>query len=84
MLKTTRSLEVLVPKSLRIDDNEVVKVGDRADKTIKNLSKSKKSKNEKSKVQTRIKALGETTFLTPGAKKAFNHLKQVFIKAPIL
>ena len=28
-------------------------------------------------------ATREPTFLTPGAKKAFNQLKQVFTKAPI-
>ena len=28
--------------------------------------------------------MGESTFLTPGAKEAFKQLKQAFIKAPIL
>lgn len=59
----------------------------RADKIVKNLSKSKNLKNNKSKnlmhVQN-IGAIGEHTFLTSGTKEAFNYLRQVFIKAPIL
>ena len=74
MLKTTGSSDL----AQRDDDNEVVEGGDR------NLSKSKKSKNAKSGVQTRLGATKEPTFLTPGAKEAFNQLRQAFIKAPIL
>ena len=48
------------------NDNEVVEDGDR------NLSKSKKSKNAKSEVQTRLGATEKPTFLTPDAKEAFN------------
>ena len=72
MLKTTRSSEILAPKSFRAGDNKVVKVDGKADETFKNLSKSKKSKNEKSEVQTYIGATKEPIFLIPGAKKAFN------------
>ena len=63
----------------RDDDNEVVGVG-----SDKNLSKSKKSKITKSGIQTCIGATEEPTFLTPGAKKAFNQLKQAFTEALIL
>ena len=62
----------------RDDDDEVVGGGDR------NLSKSKKSKNTKSGIQTRIGAMGEPTFLTPDAREAFNQLRQAFTKALIL
>ena len=31
-----------------------------------------------------IRAINKLTFLTPNAKKIFNHLRQTFIKAPIL
>ena len=84
MLKTTRLSEVLALKFFRASDNEVVEVGGRADGTFRNLSKSKKLKNEKSEVQTRIGATGKTTFLTPDTKEVFNHLRQAFIEAPIL
>ena len=86
MLKTTGSSEVSAPKMFRADDDEVVGGvgGRRADETVKNLSKSKKLKNEKSENLTRIGATGEPMFLTPGAREAFNHLKQAFIEAPIL
>ena len=63
MLKTTGLLDL--PQ--KVDDDEVVgSVND------KNLSMSKKSKNAKSRIQTHIGATREPTFLTPGAKKAFN------------
>ena len=74
MLKTTGSSDL----AQRDNDDEVVGGGDR------NLSKSKKSKNTKSGIQTRIGATGEPTFLTPGAREAFNQLRQAFTEAPIL
>ena len=74
MLKTTGSSDL----AQRDNDDEVVGGGDR------NLSKSKKSKNTKSGIQTRIGATGEPTFLIPGAGEAFNQLRQAFTKAPIL
>ena len=73
--------------------DEVVRGGgSRADETAKNLSKakilsqSKKLKNNKSKIPTRtnLGTTGEPMFLTPGAREAFNQLKQAFTKAPIL
>ena len=42
------------------------------------------SKNAKSGVQTRLGATEEPTLLIPDARKAFNQLRQVFTKAPIL
>ena len=75
MLKTTGSSD----SAQRDDDDEVVRGGG-----DKNLSKSKKSKNTKSGIQTRIEAIGEPTFLTPGAREALNQLRQAFTKAPIL
>ena len=63
----------------RDNDDEVVGGG-----SDRNLSISKKSKNTKSGIQTRIGATGEPTFLTCGTKETFNQLRQVFTKAPIL
>ena len=77
MLKTTR-LSDLAPRRLLIDEV----VGDSSKADNKNLSK--KSKNVKSEIQTYIGAIREPIFLTSGAKKAFNQLKQTFIKALIL
>ena len=62
ILKTTRSSN-LAPKELRID--EIVVGGGKADD--KNLSKSG--------ILTRIGATEEPTFLTSGAKEAFNQLR---------
>ena len=68
MLKTTGSSDS-APR-LGADDDEVVGGGGKAED--QNLSKSKKSKNVKSGVQTRLGATGEPTFLTPDAREAFN------------
>lgn len=54
---------------------------------VKNLSKSKKLKNEKSEISmcfSDIKAIEEPMFLTSNGRKAFNYLWQTFIKALIL
>ena len=74
MLKTTGSSDL----PLGDDDNEIVGGGE-----DRNLSKSKSLKNAKSGIQMRIRATGEPTFLTFGAKEAFNQLRQVFTKALI-
>ena len=82
MLKTTWSLG-----SAPTEDEVVGDGGGRADEMVENLSKSKKPKNDKSGNSTRIPttgATGESTFLTPDAKKAFNRLRQAFIEAAIL
>ena len=86
MLKRT-GLSNLAPKAFRADDDEVVGIGSRADETFKNSSKSKQAKNDKFESSTRssdIGATGKPIFLIPSAKKAFNHLRQAFTKAPIL
>ena len=85
MLKTTRSSKKLALKVLRIGNNEVVGGGNgRADKTIIDLSKSKNEKSRKSTCMPNIRAIGKPNFLTSNAKKTFNHLRLVFIKALIL
>ena len=75
MLKTTESSDS-PPRNN--DDEFLGGGGDR------NLSKSKKLKNAKSGIQTRIKVMEKTIFLTSSAKEVFNQLKQVFIKPLIL
>lgn len=73
----------------KVNNNEIVKDidGNRADKIIKNLSKSKKLKNNKFKNWTYILNIGVTEkfiFLIPSAKnKAFNRLRQAFIEISI-
>ena len=75
---------------LKVEDEVVGDGSSRADEMaknlskVKNLSKSKKSKNDKSEILTctNIGAMGEI-FLTSNAKKAFNQLRQVFTKALI-
>ena len=79
MLKTTGSSD-LAPRELGAD--EVVGGGGKADD--RNLPKSKKLKNAKSGIQTRVGATEEPTSLTPSIRKAFNQLRQAFTKAPIL
>ena len=75
ILKTTKTLDL----AQRDNDNKVVENGG-----DRNLSKSKKSKNAKSGIQMHIEATREPTFPTPGTRKAFNKLRQVFTKDPIL
>lgn len=53
MLKTIASAE-LAPKMLEVDNNEVVKVSGKTNKTFKNLFKPKKSKDDKSGNLTHI------------------------------
>ena len=79
LLKTTRSSN-LAPRELGA--NGVVGGDGKADD--RNISKSKKSKNAKSGIHTRVGAAGQPTFLTPGAREAFNQLRQAFTEAPIL
>ena len=91
MLKTTGS-SGSAPSGLGAEDEVIGGGGSRADEMVRNLSKakisskSKKSKNDKSEIPTRtnLGTTGEPMFLTPGAREAFNQLKQAFTKAPIL
>ena len=57
----------------RVNDNEVVKVDNKTNKMIVNLSKN--SKSRKLTYMPNIKAIKKSIFLTPNAKKIFNHLK---------
>ena len=77
MLKTTGSSEESAPKTFRADDDEVIGDGGRGNETVRNPSR-------KLTRVSNIGAMGEPNFLTPNAKKAFNHLRLAFIKAPIL
>ena len=83
MLKITGSSEKSAPRAFRAGNNEVVRdSGSRADETVVDLSKNEKSR--KLTCVPNIKATREPNFLTSNAKKAFNHLRLVFIKALIL
>ena len=52
------------------------------DGKVDDRNSSKKLKNTKSGIQTRIRITKEPTFLTPSTKEAFNQLRQAFTKAP--
>ena len=83
MLKTTGSSKKLASRAFRAGNDEVVG-GDRgrADETIMDLSKNEKSR--KLMYMPNIGATREPNFLTSNAKKTFNYLQLVFIKASIL
>ena len=73
MLKTTTSSEESALRAFRTSNNKVVEGGcSRADETVVNLSKNKKSKKLTS--VSNIRAMGKPNFLTSNAKKAFNYL----------
>ena len=76
----TRSSDLV--SRLGTDVDEVVGGGGKADG--KNLSQSKKSKNVKSGIQTRLGAIEEPIFLTSDTREAFNQLRQAFTKVTIL
>ena len=73
MLKTIKSSRS-TPKAFRDEDKFVEDSSGRAGETAKNLSQSKKSKNNKSEnlTRTNIGATKKPRFLTSGTKKAFN------------
>ena len=82
LLKTIR-LSELAPKAFQANDNKVVDNGSgKANRTIVNLSKNEKSR--KLTYMPNIRAMGKLNFLTPNAKKIFNHLQLAYIKALIL
>ena len=76
MLKTTGLSEKLALKTFRVDNDKVIG-GSGDSKTVRNLSR-------KLTCIPNIGATEESNLLTSNAKKAFNHLKLAFIKAPIL
>ena len=80
MLKVSGLLN-LASKTFRIDNNKVVKVNDRINKTFVNLFKINKS--QKLTCIPNIGAIKKPIFLIFNAIKAFNFLKQAFIKALI-
>ena len=85
MLKATKLLDLAL-KAFRTDDNKIVEVDSKTSKTSKNVSKFKKSKNDKCKNSTcmpNIWARRKPNFLTFNTIKTFNHLQLAFIKAPI-
>ena len=80
-MKATGLLDLAL-KAFRADDNEVVGVDGRANRTVVNLFKNKKSRNLAH--MSNIRAIREPNFLIPNAKKAFNYLWLAFIKALIV
>ena len=80
LLKATE-LSDLALQIFKADNNEDIKIGGRANETVVNLFKNNKS--IKSINMLNIEAIGEAIFLIFNVKKAFNHLKQAFIKALI-
>ena len=62
MLKTTRLFGLSAPKVFKAENNEVVKAGGKADKTVVDSSKSKKLKNEKSEILTCFENMGKPMF----------------------
>ena len=84
MLKTTESSKVLVRKAFKADSNKVIGSDSNANKIIIDLSKSKKLKNIKFKIQVHIKAIKEAISQILSTNEVFNLLKQVFIKALIV
>lgn len=83
MIITTGLFES-APKLLKAKDGVVRDVGDsKTKKTIKNMSKFNKLKNDKFENLMYIRSTGKRLFLTFDTQKVFNSLKYVFIKAPI-
>ena len=77
MLKITGLFKKLALKTFKADNNEVVdRDGSRVNKTVRNSSR-------KFTRMLNIGVIGEPNFLISDAKKTFNHLRLVFIKAPI-
>lgn len=72
MLKTTRICQSTSAKDEIVESADV----DRSDKTVKNLSKFKKLKNNKFKNQMHFRATKKLIFLAFGTPKALNCLKQ--------
>ena len=78
LLKITESFKKSVPKVFKTDDNEIVDSdSSRTNEMIMNLSKNLIG-------IPNIGAIRKPTFLILKTKKSFNHVKQTFIKAPIL
>lgn len=68
-------LSNVVTKTLEINNDKIIKDDGRVNETVKNLLKSKKSKNNKAKNLTCIRGIGKFVFLTPNIRKVFRYLK---------
>ena len=77
MLEIAKLLNLAL-KVFKTDDNEIV-IGDndKTNKTVVNLSKNLM-------YMLNIGTIKKPIFLTPNAKKIFNYLREIFIKAIIL
>ena len=62
LLKTTKLSKELTPKAFRANDDEVVGIGDRANKTVVNLSKNQKFPTS---INVSSKALAELLYYLP-------------------
>ena len=72
MLKITR-VSNLNLKTFKADDNKIVIVGCRANKTVVKLFKNNKLRNLT--YMPNLKAIKKHIFLIPNTKKTFNYLK---------
>ena len=72
----------MASKTFKADNNKIVRVGNRANKMVVNSFKNNKSR--KLTCMLNIRAIRKSIFLISNAKKVFNYLRQIFIKAPIL
>ena len=75
MLKIIGSSNLAL-KVFKTDNNEVVKVSNRVNKTIVNSFRNLMH-------VLKIQIIKKHIFLTPNTKKVFNYLKQTFIKVSI-
>ena len=66
-------------RKLRVDNDEIVRGGDKTD----DKNPSKKSKNTKSRIWTRIKIIKKSIFIILDTNEVFNQLRQAFTKTPI-
>lgn len=71
--KTTRLSKILAKKTLKTDNNKVIRVGSRVDKMFKNFSKLKILTIKKYKNISHIKATRKSILFMPIAMKVFNH-----------
>ena len=79
-----KSIELLnlALKAFKIDNDEIVEIDNKANKIVVNLFKNNKLRNLMH--MPNIKAIKKPIFLIPNAKKVFNNLQLIFIKALIL
>lgn len=86
MLKITPSLD-LTSKTFEVNSNKIVESdSNKANKMVKNLSKSKKLKNPKFEIltYTNISITKEPMLLILSVRENLNYLRQMFVKVLIL